>query len=133
MMKVFIMDDSQFLRERLIGMLADIYGVEVVCQAKDLPETIESIQQFKPDMVIMDIKTSKGNRIDMLKNIKGNKRIPFVVIFTNYSSAEYRRKCIELGADFFFDKSMEFEKLVEVLKQLPEYSKLNQYSGMNVL
>jgi len=43
-----------------------------------------------------------------------------VIVFTNYPYPQYRRKCIDAGADFFFDKSTEFDKVTEVLKQLSQ-------------
>jgi hypothetical protein len=39
-------------------------------------------------------------------------------MLTNYPYPQYRKKCKDAGADFFFDKSTEFDKITEVLKKL---------------
>ena len=52
-----------------------------------------------------------------------------VIIFTNYPYPQYRKKCMEAGADFFFDKSMEFEKIPEVLGQLVLEAKMKDKKG----
>jgi hypothetical protein len=41
-----------------------------------------------------------------------------VIMLTNYPYPQYRKKCLGLGADYFFDKSTEFEKVTELFKQL---------------
>jgi len=41
-----------------------------------------------------------------------------IVIFTNYPYPQYRTKCMELGADYFFDKSTETEKMINTIKNL---------------
>jgi DNA-binding NarL/FixJ family response regulator len=43
---------------------------------------------------------------------------PIVIVLSNYSSRQYRRKCLQSGARFFFDKSAEFHKVAEVLRSL---------------
>jgi DNA-binding NarL/FixJ family response regulator len=117
-MKVFIADDSALLRERLIDMLSELEGIEIVGQAQDSLSAVRSIHKLKPDVVILDIWMPGGSGFNVLQNIKKNKVAPVVIMFTNYPYSQYRKKCMDEGADFFFDKSSEFEKINEVLKQL---------------
>jgi CheY-like chemotaxis protein len=39
-------------------------------------------------------------------------------MLTNYAQDEYRKKCFEEGADFFFDKSIEFDRVIDVIQKL---------------
>jgi DNA-binding NarL/FixJ family response regulator len=121
-MKIFIVDDSAIFRERLIEMLSGIPGLKVIGQAQNAHDAIKDIKKLKPDMVILDIRMLGRNGVDIIKNIKKGKAAPLVIIFTNYPYPQYRKKCMEAGADFFFDKSTEFHKVVEVLKKLGEES-----------
>ena len=117
-MRLFIADDSRIVRERLIEMLADLEGLEIIGQAQDSLEAIESIQRLKPHVVVLDIRMPKGNGIKVLETIKKYEQSPKVIIFTNYPYPQYRKRCMEAGADFFFDKSTEFEKLIDTVKLL---------------
>ncbi len=117
-MKVFIVDDSAILRERLISMLSEIKGIEIAGQAQSAREAINSIRDLNPDVVILDIRMPGGNGISVLQNIKKDKPPPIVIMFTNYPYPQYRKKFMDAGADFFFDKSTEFDNLIEVFKQL---------------
>jgi DNA-binding NarL/FixJ family response regulator len=36
-------------------------------------------------------------------------------MLTNYPYPQYRKKCIEAGADYFFDKSTEFDRIIDTI------------------
>lgn len=117
-LKVFIADDSPVVVERLIAMLSEIPEIEIVGQAQEPLEAINSIQRLKPDAVILDIRLRGGSGIDVLQSIKKDNPALLVIILTNYPYPQYREKCMDTGADFFFDKSTEFEKITKVFKKL---------------
>lgn len=117
-MNVFIADDSPLLRERLVKMLSELPGVKVVGEAEDVPQSISKIPEVAPDVVVLDIRMPGGSGIDVLSHIKKVLPDVVVIILTNYPLSQYRKKCMELGADYFFDKATEFEKVLEVVKQL---------------
>ena len=116
-MKVLIVDDSTIVRERLKAMLSEITEPENISQAEDYAEAISSFQKVNPEVLILDIRMPGGSGIDVLQEIKKATNPPLVIVLTNYPYPQYRRKCIEAGADFFFDKSTEFDKAFEVLKK----------------
>jgi DNA-binding NarL/FixJ family response regulator len=117
-MKVFIADDSKVLCERLIEMLSDVPGIEIIGHARDVAESLAAIKKLNPDIVILDIRMPGGSGMDVLQALKQAKQAPMVIMLTNYPYPQYRKKCLGLGADYFFDKSTEFEKVTELFKQL---------------
>jgi len=116
--KVLIVDDSAIIRERLKAMLSEITELENISQARDSLEAISSFQKLNPEVVILDIRMPGGSGIDVLQEIKKSNQPPVVIVLTNYPYPQYRRKCLDAGADFFFDKSTEFDKVPKVLEQL---------------
>ena len=117
-MKVLVVDDSGIVRERLKEMLSEVSTVETVSEAKDRLEAISLLQKLKPDVMVVDIEMPGGNGIDLLVDIKKQRKPPLVIVLTNLSDPQYRKKCMDVGADFFFDKSIEFDKVAEVLRHL---------------
>ena len=117
-MKVLIVDDSAIVRERLKAMLSEIMELRDISQAKDSLEGISCFQKLHPGVIILDIRMPGGSGIDVLQKIKKSAQPPLVIVLTNYPYPQYRSKCMDAGADFFFDKSTEFDKVIEVLKQL---------------
>ena len=117
-MKVFIVDDSSVLRERVVEMLSDLPEIEIIGQAQNVPDALRAINELNPDVVILDIRIPGGSGLDILQDIKKEKKAPMVIMLTNYPYPQYRKKCLGLGADYFFDKSTEFGKVTELFKRL---------------
>jgi YesN/AraC family two-component response regulator len=120
MLKVFIADDSALVRERLAALISEIEGAEVVGQAGDAPEAFEGIQHLRPDVVILDIRMPENNGIQVLEAIKKSAAAPVVIMLTAFPYPQYRKKCLEAGAEYFFDKATEFEQVTEVLKKIQD-------------
>ncbi len=117
-MRIFLVDDSAVIRQRLKRLLADMKEVTVIGEAGAAQEATDAILEQKPDVVLLDIHLLDGSGIDVLQNLKNAKPAPAVIILTNYPYPQYRQKCLETGADFFFVKSTEFDQVVPALKQL---------------
>jgi len=117
-LKVFISDDSATIRKRLVTMALDLPDIAVVGQAENAPGSLVAIRQTRPDVVILDIRMPGGNGIEVLREVKKLDPAPKVIMLTNYAHAQYRDKCEKAGADFFLDKSTEFDKLPQALEQV---------------
>jgi len=115
--KVFVADDSPLVRERLISMLTELPNVEIVGETGGALEAIDSIRRLKPTAVVLDISMPGGGGMSVLETIKKDDEAPMVIMLTNFSNEPYRRRCLQLGADYFFDKSSEFEKVIQVLRK----------------
>lgn len=122
-MRVFIADDSMLILERLKAMLSDLPEIEIIGESRDGFGAIEALRKLNPDVVILDIKMPGVDGIDVLKYIKNNNQDIRVIMLTNYPFPQYRKKCMKLGADYFFKKSTEFENIMAALNQLIQNSK----------
>jgi DNA-binding NarL/FixJ family response regulator len=49
-----------------------------------------------------------------------------VIILTNYPYPGYRQRCLNAGADFFLDKSTEFDQIPKLLERLKQTSESDQ-------
>jgi len=117
-MNVFIVEDSEIVSDELKAMLSEIPGVKVIGHAVDEQSAIEKIGVAHPDMVILDIGLRPGSGINVLKAIKKHNPSIKVMILTNYTDEIYVNHCMSAGADYFFDKTLEFMRVGTVLRQL---------------
>jgi two-component system, NarL family, response regulator DesR len=120
MKRVYIVDDSVLIRERLVDILSEIPEVQVVGQSADAYEALTMIRKTRPDVVILDIQMPGRSGIALLKDIKGDTPATRVIVFTNYAYPQYQRQCMELGAEYFLSKMSEFDKLSAVLKSMDD-------------
>ena len=126
MLTVYIVDDSQVMRERLTESVADIAGVEIAGQSGD------RIRKSHPDVVILDIRLPQISGIDLLKDIKERPAAPIVIMITNYPYHQYRQACMAAGADYFFSKIDEFEMIRETLSRMGlDHRKRNDFIREN--
>ena len=119
-MRVFIVDDSEVVVERLADLLEEVPGAELVGQAADVPEAVAGIQRMKPDALILDLQMPGGSGLDVLRAIRANHPHLQVLICTNYAYPQYREECFTAGANFFLDKSVEFGRIPAILRELIE-------------
>lgn len=113
---VFIVDDSPVVRDRLVEMISELPGISVVGHADIAFEAIEAIRRLRPGCVVLDISMPGGSGMHVLETIKRETPAPTVIMLTNFSHDQYRQRCRQLGADHFFDKTSEFEKVLDVLR-----------------
>jgi len=123
-MKVFLVDDSVVIRQRLKRMLADVEQLQVIGEAGDAQAaTTDAILEQKPDVILLDIHLLDGSGIDVLERLKKANPTVVVIILTDYPFPQYRQKCMEAGADYFFVKSTQFDQVIPALRQLMERSR----------
>jgi DNA-binding NarL/FixJ family response regulator len=118
MKKVYVVDDSDFVRERLIEMLSELEEVEIIGGTGDPQEALAAIGEMLPDAVILDIRLPGRSGVEVLRDLKKEEPSPIVIILTNYPYPQYRKECTEAGADHFLNKSTEFNEIAEILKGL---------------
>jgi len=116
--KVFIVDDSFLIRERLERMLAAIEGVSVVGQAESPATAIKEIVATHPDSVVLDVFLRGGHGMEVLREVGPVAPNVVFIVLTNYPNPQYRKAYLEAGASYFFDKSTEFEKVAEIISAL---------------
>ena len=116
--RIMVADDSAPVRRRLIAFLKRLENVEVVGQAEDGLTAIASVRALKPDVVILDIRMPGASGLEVLRAIGQEPSRPEVIMLTNYPIVQYRRKCLEAGASYFFDKSADFDKIPRAIQYL---------------
>ena len=114
MKKVFLVEDSPLIRQRIRSLLAAV-PAEVVGEAGRAGDAIEGILQTRPDIVLLDFNLADGCGFDVLRAL--HPRLPEVDFYmlSNFSAAPYRRLAGELGAKDYLDKSKDFERVRELV------------------
>ena len=114
-MKVFLVEDSAIIRERLVALLGTISRVETVGQAAGADEAVRGILDTRPDTVVLDIQLEQGNGFDVLRGLREHDAKVDVLMLTNHPSGPYRRTAERLGVRHIFDKTTEFERVRDIL------------------
>jgi len=122
-LNLLIADDSDLIRISLQALLEPIVGIETIHSANTLAQTLESVSRLTPTLLILDIHLPDGHAIQIIPTLKQLGPRMRIAIFTNDVNEFNRRKCLQAGADWFFDKSIECSELLAVVQQQAELSK----------
>ena len=121
-LKILIVEDSPYIAARVRILLSDEANHEFVGIARSVSRAAEMVHEKGPHVVILDIhlenEATGFNGIDLLKSLRTEHPDIVVIMLTNFSELQYRHKCMQLGAHYFFDKSNDFDKIPDTLKQI---------------
>jgi DNA-binding NarL/FixJ family response regulator len=128
-MRILVADDSPVILNRLVKMVSQIHNAKVVGLASDGVEAITLIQKLNPDLVILDLRMPKLNGIDVIRNIKKNNLSTTVLVLTSFATIAHKELCKQLGVEYFFDKTTEFEQAIDEIERLTSETKDELLSG----
>jgi DNA-binding NarL/FixJ family response regulator len=123
--KILLVEDSEIIQERLVHQFSPYKEFNIVGFAKTVVEANQKFDELKPHIVVLDMKLQIGYGLEVLIHIRSKCTDCLVIVLTNYSSPSIKKECLELGADFFLDKSFEFEQVIEkcreAIQTLPKF------------
>ncbi|WP_426453007.1 response regulator [Paenibacillus sp. S-38] len=124
-MKILIVDDQRLMREGLAALIGLEPGMEVVGTAVDGRDAYAKALEWRPDVVLMDIRMPgmdgiEGTRL-ILKHLPETK----ILILTTFDDAELILQVLEQGVHGYLLKDMPSEAIVSSIRTV--------YNGGTVL
>ena len=118
--RVFLVEDSTIIRERLSESIIQEGRIEIAGYADTETDALHALREKTVDAVVLDLQLKRGSGLAVLKAMRTNDaaRSPVFIVFTNYDFPHYRAKSTQLGADYFFDKAREYDRVREVLEDI---------------
>lgn len=129
LMKVLIVEDSAAIAARLAELLREVPGLEIAGLARNVEETVDLVARAGPDAIVLDLQIAGRTGLEVLRAVKGGPRRIAVIVLTNSATEPFRQACMEAGADYFLDKSNEFERLPGIFAGIGEGLSLASHRG----
>jgi DNA-binding NarL/FixJ family response regulator len=115
-LQVYLVEDSPILRRLFIASIVEA-GVAVVGWSADAQKAIAELSELQPDVIVIDISLASGSGFDVLRALReldwANDAMK--ILLTNHASEEYRELGAQLGADRFYDKSLETARAIRLI------------------
>jgi DNA-binding NarL/FixJ family response regulator len=114
--KVLIVDDQSLVRAGFRMILDAETDVEVIGEASDGREAIETVTRITPDVILMDIRMPNLDGLEATRRIlDGAEDGPRVLMLTTFDLDEYVYEALRAGASGFLLKDTPPELLVEAI------------------
>jgi DNA-binding NarL/FixJ family response regulator len=117
---VLVVEDSAIVRERICDLLNEEPHLQVIGQASDVAEALARFEELRPQAVVLDYRLPDGNGLQVLRHVKQAAPWCVVIMLTNLREDMFGEICRASGADHFFHKATEFERVAEVLGALAD-------------
>lgn len=119
-MKILVVDDSEHIRLSLSWQVGAIPGLEQVWVALTGHQAQKLLKRMQPSLLVLDLQLSDGDPVHLIPLLKSEHTNLKVAVLTSDATGHNRQRCLQAGADWFFDKSTEFEQFLNQLHQLSD-------------
>jgi len=114
--QVLLVDDHQIVRDGLRSLLDKQLDIQVVGEAENGREALESARSLTPDVVVMDIGMRELNGIDATRQLKAEHPEMSVVALSMHADRRYVSEMLAAGASGYLLKDSAFEELTQAIR-----------------
>jgi len=114
-LRVLLVEDSPVIREAVVELIEANGRARVAFTTDSELAAISELKENPYDVVIVDLRLREGSGFGVLRALQQYQPQTLTIVLTNYTSAAIRKRCAELGVKWFFDKSSEFEGIVDLI------------------
>lgn len=118
MIKVFIADDQELIRQSLQIILSANHDMEVVGTAADGREVIRSVRKNQPDVILMDIRMPEIDGVQCTKIVKENYPKIKIIVLTTFDEDDYIFSALKYGASGYLLKGVSMEELSDSIRKV---------------
>lgn len=121
--KVLLVDDHTMLREGLAFMLSQVPGIKIVGGVASGEEAVNSLKEFNPDVILMDIMMGGMTGLEATRWIKEQEPAIKVIIISSEVKKEFVSAGIKCGIDGYLPKDADKDTLIDAIKVVSEGEK----------
>ena len=126
-LNVLLMDSSELILIRIKDILCDFDIIGSIETSTDIKNLHQIIEKLNPDVLAIDISTFEKGYIESIQDLKQNFPQMKIIMQTNLSEQYYHyyKWLFELiGADYFIDKSNEFDLLQGIFQEIYDQKRM---------
>jgi two-component system, NarL family, response regulator DegU len=118
MLKIGLVDDHRLFRKSLALLIDSIEGAEVVLQAGNGKELLEQLDTIPVDLILLDIQMPEMDGFETCRQLRKHYPDVKILIISQLTTKESIHRVMELGANGFFSKDAEPEKLEKAIRDI---------------
>ena len=112
LIRVILADDHAVVRQGIRQFLESAPDIQIVAEAKDGEEAVALIQQFQPDVAVLDIQMPKLSGIEVARQIRANRWPVGILILTSYDDDPFISAVLKAGANGYVLKTASPQEII---------------------
>jgi DNA-binding NarL/FixJ family response regulator len=116
--RVLLADDHVVVRAGIRQFLEQSSDIQVIAEASNGQEACELLEQFKPDVAVLDIQMPSMSGIEVTRWIRTNRLAIGVLVLTAYDDDPYVQAVLQAGANGYVLKTAEPQEIVEAVRDV---------------
>ena len=118
--KIVIAEDHKIRREGLKSLLRTIDDLEIVGEAADGLEAIRCVENYHPELLLLDLSMPKMNGISVIRDIKSRFPETKILVLTIHESEDYILESFHSGLDGYCLKDANYSELLIAIRSVLE-------------
>ena len=121
MYKVIFVDDEPLILEGLKQIIEwKKYDIDVVGVATNTDDAMVLIEEYRPEIIITDIRMQGSNGLDMIEDLNKGGYKGYIIILSGHRDFEYAQKAIDNKVYSYLLKPFDINKLKDLVLQIVE-------------
>lgn len=118
MIKVFIVDDHEIIREGLKKILKEESDLVVVGEAQNGDEVLQNIKDIDCDIMLLDMNMPGRSGLELLGDIKSLKPQVHILVLSIHPEDKFALRTLKSGASGYLCKDTALEELVVAIRKV---------------
>ena len=118
--RVVLVDDHEMVRLGLRALFEGYPHIQVVGEAGTIADAVRSVEQLKPDIVLLDVRLPDGSGLDACPTIRKTSPDTKILILTSFLDDRMIDQAINAGAEGYLLKEIDGPGLVRSLEEILE-------------
>jgi DNA-binding NarL/FixJ family response regulator len=116
--KIVIAEDHKILREGLKSLLRTIEDLEIVGEAADGLEAIRCVENYHPELLLLDLSMPKMSGLSVIRDIKSRFPETRILALTIHESEDYILEAFRSGLDGYCLKDANYSQLLNAIRSV---------------
>jgi len=116
--RVFVADDHAIVRKGIVAVLEIVPDIDVVGEAENGRDAVFRVEQFQPDVILMDLVMPDMDGIEAIRRIIDQQPEARILVLTTFAGEDMIFPAIKAGALGYHLKDSHPEELVQAIRQV---------------
>jgi len=116
--RILTVDDHPLLREGIAAVLDGEPDMQMVAEASNGAEAVETFRRIRPDVTLMDLQMPQMNGIETITAIRKDFPEARIIVLTTYKGDAQAARAFQAGASGYLLKSMVRKELLEMIRSV---------------